>query len=549
MEELAMTIFQVLNVAGGLAFFLFGMHVMSNGLKEAAGGKMEEMLQKMTDHPAKSFILGAFITIVIQSSSALTVMLVGLVNSRIMNISQTVGIIMGSNVGTTLTAWILGTNGIETDNIFWAMLKPEYLSLFVALVGVIMLMAAKERKTKDIGSILIGFSILMHGMQMMSDTLKPLAEIPEFARILTVFQNPFLGVLVGTIFTGVIQSSAASVGVLQALSLSGQISYGMAIPIIMGQNIGTCVTALLSSIGVSKNAKRVSVIHISFNLIGTLIGMSVFLVCDNILELAVLQKAITPFAIAGFHSIFNILTTVLLLPFSNKLVFLAKKVVKEETSAEVFLDERLLLSPMLAVEECRKKTVTVMHISFEGLRTSLEMFEKDSDIAAIQDKIKQKEAEVDEMVERCNQFLINLSSSNITKISAGFVADMLQGLGDMERISDYSVSLVRAIKKMKKNSPKYYKKEFKMLNQDISEVLTELEKCYADKNYIKAKTIQDKAYSLVQRMKEIRKRDIKGLRSGKGDAELSVYMTEYLTSCRRVVEHAINIAGCLAENI
>lgn len=540
-----MTIFQILNVMGGLSFFLFGMHVMSNGLKEAAGGRMEEMLQKMTDHPAKSFVFGAFITIAIQSSSALTVMLVGLVNSGIMNLSQTVGIIMGSNVGTTLTAWILGANGIETDNPFWTMLKPEYLSLFVALVGVIMLMASRERKRKNIGAILIGFSILMHGMQMMSDTLKPLAEIPGFAKILTAFQNPFLGVIVGTIFTGVIQSSAASVGVLQALSLTGQISYGMAIPIIMGQNIGTCVTALLSSIGVSKNAKRVCAIHISFNFIGTFIGMAVFFICDNILELAVLHKSITPFAIAGFHSVFNILTTVFLLPFSKKLVSFAERVVKEEGSAEVFLDERLLLSPALAVEECRKKTVMIMRISFEGLRTALEMADKNSDITAMQEEIEQKEAEVDEMVEKCNQFLIHLSSSNITNTSAGFVADMLQGLGDMERISDYSVSLARAMKKMKKNSPKHYAREFKGLNQNISEVLTELEMCYAEKDYKKAKAIRSKAYSLLQRMKEIRKRDIKGLKNGKGDAELSVYMTEYLTSCRRVVEHAINIADCL----
>lgn len=544
-----MTVFQILNVMGGLAFFLFGMHVMSNGLKEAAGGKMEEMLQKMTDHPAKSFVFGAFITIAIQSSSALTVMLVGLVNSGIMDLSQTVGIIMGSNVGTTLTTWILGISGMETDNLFWAMLKPESLSLFIALVGVVMLMAAKERRTKNIGSIFIGFSVLMHGMQMMSDTLKPLAELPEFAKILTAFQNPFLGVVVGTIFTGVIQSSAASVGVLQALSLTGRISYGMAIPIIMGQNIGTCVTALLSSIGVSKNAKRVSAIHISFNLIGTFIGMAVFLVCGNILKLTILQKAITPFAIAGFHSVFNILTTVFLLPFSNQLVSLAKRMIKEEEgSAEVFLDKRLLLSPALAVEECRKKTVTVMRISFAGLRTSLSLFGKDGNITEIQEEIEQKEAQVDEMVEKCNQFLIYLSSNNITKASAGFAADMLQGLGDMERISDYAVSLVRVIKKMKKNSPKYYTKEFKILNQNISEILAELEKCYADKNCQEAKEVRDKAYLLLQRMKEIRKREIKGLRSGKGDAELSVYMTEYLTSCRRVVEHAINIADCLVEN-
>lgn len=544
-----MTIFQALNVMGGLAFFLFGMYVMSGGLKAAAGGRMEEMLRRMTDHPAKSFIFGAFITIAIQSSSALTVMLVGLVNSGIMGFSQTVGIIMGSNVGTTLTAWILGTSGIETDHFLLAVLKPEYLSLLVALIGVVMLMAAKERKTKDIGSVLLGFSILMHGMQMMSDTLKPLAEIPEFANILTAFQNPFLGVLIGTLFTGIIQSSSASVGVLQALSLTGRISYGMAIPIIMGQNIGTCVTTLLSSIGVSKNAKRVSVIHISFNLIGTLIGMTVFLICDNILKLTALQDPVTPFAIAGFHSVFNILTTILLLPFSGKLVALAKWAVKEETSAETFLDDRLLLSPALAVEACRKKTMAVMRISFEGLRASLAMFEQDSDTPAIQEAIEHKEAEVDELVDKCNQFLIHLSSKNITKPSAGSVADMLQGLGDMERISDYSVSLARAIKKIKKNSPKHYAKEFKTLNQNISEILTELERCYADRNSGDARIIRNKAYSLVQRIKEVRKKDIKGLRNGKGDAELSVYMTEYLTSCRRVVEHAINIADCLADNV
>lgn len=524
---------------------MFGMHVMSNGLKEAAGGRMEEMLQKMTDHPAKSFLFGALITIAIQSSSALTVMLVGLVNSGIMDLSQTVGIIMGSNVGTTLTAWILGMSGIQTDNLFLSLLKPENFSPVIAMIGIVMIMASKDRRKKDIGSIFIGFAILMHGMQMMSDTLKPLAEMPGFTKMLTAFRNPILGVLVGTVFTGVIQSSAASVGVLQALSLTGQISYGMAVPIIMGQNIGTCVTALLSSIGVSKNAKRVSVIHISFNLFGTLAGLVLFLVCDHVLHLEVLNEAITPFAVAGFHSIFNIFTTVLLLPFSGKLVKIAKRVVKEEAGSEVFLDERLLLSPTLAVEECRKKTILVMDLAFEGICSAFKMFEKFDD--KTREKIEEMEEEVDEMVGNCNQFLISLSSKNITKSSAGAVADMLHGLGDMERISDYSVSLAKAIKKIKKKEPKFKGEEYDSLNEKIKEMLMELKESYIKKDGEEAASVRRKAYSLVRDIKKMRKKDIKGLKNGREDVELSVYMTEYLTSCRRVVEHAVNIAGYLAE--
>ena len=287
-----MDIFSLIMVAGGLAFFLYGMSIMSTGLERMAGGKLEKLLKSMTDNVFKSLLLGAGITIAIQSSSATTVMLVGLVNSGIMTIEQSVGIIMGSNVGTTLTAWLLSLVGLESSNMFLKLLKPENFSLIFALIGILLIMTSKKQKKKSIGSILIGFAILMYGMKLMSDAVAPLADMPEFAQVLTAFRNPLIGVLIGALVTGIIQSSAASVGILQALALTGTITYGMAIPIIMGQNIGTCVTSLISSIGVNKNAKKVSVVHISFNLIGTVVFMIIYSVCRGLLEVSLLESPI-----------------------------------------------------------------------------------------------------------------------------------------------------------------------------------------------------------------------------------------------------------------
>lgn len=319
-----MDIFSVILLLGGLAFFLYGMHVMSSGLEHIAGGKLEHALRRMTSHPLKAVALGAGITVAVQSSSAVTVMLVGLVNSGIMQLSQTPGVIMGSNIGTTLTAWLLSMIGLKTDNVWLRLLKPESFSLIFALCGILMLLLSKKQKRKDIGSVFLGFAVLIYGMQFMSDAVSPLAAMPEFSGLLTAFRNPILGVLVGAAFTGVIQSSAASVGILQALALTGNITYEMAIPIIMGQNIGTCVTALLSSIGVSKNARRVAVIHISFNLIGTLVFLSLFCGLNAAIGLSFAEKSIDAFGIALVHSAFNIATTALLLPFRRQLVRLAE---------------------------------------------------------------------------------------------------------------------------------------------------------------------------------------------------------------------------------
>ena len=409
-----MNIYSILQLCGGLAFFLFGMHVMSGSLEKLAGGNLQKILKEVTSNPIKSLFFGAIVTIAIQSSSALTVMLVGLVNSGIMELAQTVGVIMGSNIGTTLTAWILSLSGIESDNLFISMLKPENFSPVIALIGVIMIMGSKKEKRKDVGIIMAGFAVLMYGMQLMSGAVSPLADMPEFTGLLTTFNNPFLGVLVGAVFTGVIQSSAASVGVLQALAMTGAISYSMAIPIIMGQNIGTCVTALLSSIGVNKNAKRVSIIHISFNLFGTAIGLVVYCIARYAVDLTLFNDSITPVMIAVFHSIFNIATTIILLPFSNTLVKIAKKLVTTDNAdGQVVLDERLLLSPGLAVKECLEKTNEMAELARDSFKNALDLFDNYSDSKF--DDIEVMEEQLDYLEDQLDTFLIHLSGKDVSE--------------------------------------------------------------------------------------------------------------------------------------
>lgn len=541
-----MTLYNYISVIGGLAFFLFGMTVLSSGLKKVAGDRLETVLQKMTDHKVKGLIFGAMITIAMQSSSALTVMLVGLVNSGIMSLTQTVGIIMGSNIGTTLTAWILSLSGVKTDNVLLLMLKPEYFSPILALIGVIFIMGGKEQRRKNLGYVLIGFAILMHGMEWMSDSLSPLSEMPEFTSILTAFKNPFFGVLIGTVFTGVIQSSAASVGVLQALSLTGHISYGVAIPIIMGQNIGTCVTALISSVGVSKNAKRVSVIHISFNIIGTTLGLIIYLFCENILNLPILNEMITPFAIAAFHSVFNVLTTIVLLPFTDKLVLIAERLIKQDNAETKFLDHRLLVSPVIAAAECRKKTTLVMRTSVEGVLKAMRLLESYDKSA--REEIRELEGKVDDMVDSCNRFLIQLSSREVSKKESIAIATMLHVLGDMERISDYSLNLSAVTKKINRDG--FDKKAeiytlLKPINTELNNILGLSIMAYDQNNIELAKEVIEKANELVHQIKKIKKSDLKMLRNGNGSAESSVYISDYLSVCRRITEHSQNVVEAL----
>ena len=540
-----MNIYSIITLCGGLAFFLFGMHVMSGSLEKVAGGKLEDILKTLTSNPGKSLMLGAVITIAIQSSSALTVMLVGLVNSGIMSLSQTVGVIMGSNVGTTLTAWILGLNGLKTDNIFLSMLKPENFSPIIALIGVIMIMGAKSAKKRDVGTIMVGFAILMFGMELMSDSVAPLADMPEFTNILTAFKNPLLGVLIGTVFTGIIQSSAASVGVLQALSLTGSITYGMAIPIIMGQNIGTCVTALLSSIGVNKNAKKVSVIHISFNLIGTIIGLIVYFIAKDLIRFDGFDNSISSFAVAGFHSVFNIATTIILIPFSKKLVDLANLVIKETGSEEktVLLDERLLVSPSIALGQCKIKTVYMAEQASKAFIDSISDFDKYDDDK--KDKIKTVENELDDLEDELNAYLVRISGTDVSDVDGKKINGMLHSIVDIERISDYAMNMIilaENMHKMKINFSDAAKKEIEVLNRAVSEILVNTIDCYTEENIGLAATVEPLKSIIDKLILKMRDRHVARLRTGECSGELGVVLTDYINYCDRVAGHCSNIA-------
>lgn len=436
-----MDIFAIITLIGGLAFFLYGMHVMSSGLEKIAGGKLEKGLKKVTSNKYKCLLFGAGVTIAIQSSSAMTVMLVGFVNSGIIELQQTIGIIMGSNIGTTLTAWVLSLAGIESENVVLRMLKPESFSPIIATVGVMLLMVSKKRKRKDIGSILIGFAVLMFGMTLMSDAVSPLADMPEFAHLLIAFKNPILGVVIGTVFTGIIQSSAASVGILQALSLTGNITFGMALPIIMGQNIGTCVTALLSSIGVNKNAKRVAVVHIYFNMIGTVVCLSVFYLTNAIFQFAFVDTTISPIGIAGIHSIFNLITTAMLLPFTAQLERLAKLTIRsKEEKVNTFLDERLLATPSIAVAECRNRMVQMVELVHESMQAAISLL-RNYDEEKIE-QILHNEEKTDQFEDNLGTYLLKLGGTEISEQDNKEVSKILQNFFGT---SEMSVNMSQSI--------------------------------------------------------------------------------------------------------
>ena len=544
-----MNIYSILQLCGGLAFFLFGMHVMSGSLEKLAGGNLQKILKEVTSNPIKSLFFGAIVTIAIQSSSALTVMLVGLVNSGIMELAQTVGVIMGSNIGTTLTAWILSLSGIESDNLFISMLKPENFSPVIALIGVIMIMGSKKEKRKDVGIIMAGFAVLMYGMQLMSDAVSPLADMPEFTGLLTTFNNPFLGVLVGAVFTGVIQSSAASVGVLQALAMTGAISYSMAIPIIMGQNIGTCVTALLSSIGVNKNAKRVSIIHISFNLFGTAIGLVVYCIARYVVDLALFNDSITPVMIAVFHSIFNVATTIILLPFSNSLVKIAKKLVTTDNAdGQVVLDERLLLSPGLAVKECLEKTNEMAELARDSFKNALDLFDNYSDSKF--DDIEVMEERLDYLEDQLDTFLIHLSGKDVSEDCNNEISKMLHAINDFERIGDHAINMAKLAKQIDDNNLEFSKnarKELTVLNNALREILTLTVEAFSKNDLTEAVKVEPLEQVIDDLTKEIRNHHIERLQKGKCDSRLGVFLTDYITNCERASDHCSNIAVCLIQ--
>lgn len=549
-----MDIFSVFTLCGGLAFFLYGMSMLSSGLEKMAGGKLESLLKKMTSNPFKGLLLGMGITVAIQSSSAMTVMLVGLVNSGIMQLGQTISVIMGSNIGTTLTAWILSLSGLESENIFIQMLKPEAFSPILALIGILMIMISKSNKKKSIGTILIGFSILMYGMELMKNSVAPLADMPEFESILTAFSNPILGVIVGAVFTGVIQSSAASVGVLQALSLTGQMTFSMAIPIIMGQNIGTCVTALLSSIGVNRNARRVSVVHISFNLIGTAVFLTLYCILDAFIEFGFSDMQITPFYIAVVHSIFNIATVVLLMPFTKQIEKLAYWVIKdgsggtEEDEVYSFVDERLLSTPSVAISECNSKSKKMAKIARDMIFDSIALV-GDYDEGKAQ-AIMEKEDLLDLYEDKLGTCLVKLSNREISDVDSQSVSRQLHTIGDFERIGDHAVNIIDVAKEMNEKKLHFSEKareEVKVLIKALTEILETTTKAYVENNLKLAKQVEPLEEVIDNLIIEIKSKHIKRLKAGECTIELGFILSDLLTNCERVSDHCSNIAVTLIE--
>jgi len=546
-----MDIFSLIKVAGGLAFFLYGMNVMSTGLERMAGGKLERLLRSMTDNIFKSLALGAGITIAIQSSSATTVMLVGLVNSGIMTIEQSVGIIMGSNVGTTLTAWLLSLVGIESSNFFLKMLKPENFSLIFALIGVLLIMSAKRSKKKDIGAILVGFAVLMYGMKLMSDAVSPLADMPEFSQVLTAFKNPLVGVLIGALVTGIIQSSAASVGILQALALTGSISYGMAIPIIMGQNIGTCVTSLISSIGVNKNAKKVAVIHISFNIIGTVLFMIAYMVALKAFNVMFLDSPINSFGIAVVHSVFNLATTIILIPFHKGLVKIADLVMKKDSEEEeetIILDERLLQTPSIAIAEANIAAIDMARIAKSELIAALDLFKHYDDNKA--EDIINLENRLDSYEDAVGTYMVKLNGVMLSESDSLESNKILYAISDFERLGDHGVNIMYSMRKAMDANLEFTddaKEELVVLADAVKEIVFLATKAYSSNNIESAMCVEPLEQVIDGIVITMKARHMERLKEGKCSIDMGFILQDILLNCSRISDHCSNIAAAVIE--
>ncbi len=545
-----MDIFSVFTLCGGLAFFLYGMTTMSKSLEKMAGGKLERLLKRMTSNPFKSLLLGAGITIAIQSSSAMTVMLVGLVNSGVMELGQTIGVIMGSNIGTTLTAWILSLTGIESESVFVNLLKPENFSPVIALIGIILIMGSKKQKRRDIGRIMVGFAILMYGMELMKNAVSPLADMPEFSSLLTAFNNPLLGVLVGAVFTGVIQSSAASVGILQALALTGSITYGMAIPIIMGQNIGTCVTALLSAIGVNRNAKRVAVIHISFNVIGTAVCLVLFYGGNAIFHFTFMNQAVGAVGIAFCHTVFNVLTTLMLLPFSRQLEKLARRMIRTEDKAEqfAFLDPLLLRTPSVAISECTAMTNRMGELAHRNILLAIQQFSDYSEEREAE--IIQNEDKLDIYEDRLGNYLVQISQHGVSMDDIHTVSRLLHAIGDFERVGDHALNLQESSQELHEKELRFSndaKAELDVLISALEEIMDEAFGSFASGDLARARSVEPLEETIDQLIEEIRMRHIHRLQTGDCTIQLGFILSDLLTNLERVSDHCSNIAISVIE--
>lgn len=545
-----MTIFDVLTLVGGLCLFLFGMSVMGDALERRAGGSLKKILAKLTKNKIAGFLTGLGVTAVIQSSSATTVMVVGFVNSGIMSLRQSIGVIMGANIGTTVTAWILSLGGISSDNIFMQLLKPTSFTPVLALIGTGLLMFGKTSKKKDTGTILLGFATLMFGMDTMSDAVSGLSEVPAFQNMFIMFKNPVLGVLAGAILTAIIQSSSASVGILQALSSTGQVSYGAAIPIIMGQNIGTCITAILSSFGTNKNAKRAAIVHLSFNVIGAVVWLSVFGIVSHILKPAILDASASYLGIAVAHSAFNIACTILLLPMSSLLEKLAIKMVPETSRKDDIteLDERLLLTPPVALQRCNELVCEMAELSVTALKNSLNMLNRfDSHTA---EEIRKAEEKADHYEDILGTYLVKLSSHQISDGDSAEVSKLLKVIGDFERISDHSINILESAEELIGKEIGFTesgKKELEVLCSAVSEILTLSYKAFIKNDLHSAGDVEPLEQVIDGLKVKLRNAHIKRLKEGNCSIEAGFIWLDIITNLERTADHCSNIAGCIIE--
>ena len=539
-----MDFFSIVKMLGGLAFFLYGMTMLSGGLERLAGGKLEEGLKKLTTNRVMGLILGLGITTAIQSSSAVTVMLVGLVNSGIMTIGRSIPVIMGSNIGTTMTAWILTLVGVESDGFWMKLLKPENFSLIFAFIGILLIMAGKKERQKSIGGILIGFAVLMYGMKMMSDAVSALRNNPTFVSLFTAFKNPLLGVLVGLVVTAVIQSSSASVGILQALALTGSISYGAAIPIIMGQNIGTCVTAMISSMGVGKNAKKVAVVHITFNLIGTAVCLALYLIGDAVFQFAFVDKSIDAVGIAAVHSIFNIFTVGLLLPFCKQLEKLANKVLPDREEEEApLLDARLMATPSMAIAQCNDLAKKMAVVAKDSLVTALSLIHNYDEQKANQ--VIAWEKELDKYEDALGTYLVKLSTKRQTEKDSMRVSKILHTINDFERLGDHAANLVEAAQELREKGLSFSEKakaELAILQQAIEEILEFTTQAYEENDSATARMVEPIEQCVDHLVTDIKTRHIDRLQAGECSIPLGFILSDVLNNIERISDHCSNVA-------
>ena len=553
-----MDIFSILTMIGGLALFLYGMEVLGDGLKKASGGKLEMILEKLTSNKLMAVLLGAGVTAVIQSSSATTVMVVGFVNSGIMKLSQAVGVILGANVGTTITAWLLSLTEVEGTGFILKLLKPTSFSPILAIVGVAMLMMGKKEKHKNIATIMIGFAVLMFGMDTMSNAVKPLADMPEFQQVLLMFSNPVLGMLVGLVLTAIIQSSSASIGILQALCISGAVSYSTAIPIIMGQNVGTCVTALISCTGASKNAKRAALIHLYYNIIKTVTFMVVFYALNAVIHFTFLEEAASALGVAVIHTAFNVAAVVLIFPVTfilEKLAFMTIPESPEETKQEEtgkkeiqILDARFLDTPGLALEQCKNAAIDMAGFAKEGLFLAIHLIDKYDEKAA--EKVIWLEELVDHYEDEIGSYLVKLSSKHLSEKDSQELSVLLHCIGDFERISDHAINIMESAREMAEKELSFSKKaqeELAIFTGAVKDIVNTSILVFQEEDLKLAAMVEPLEEVIDYLNSEIKKRHIKRLRKGKCTIEMGFVLSDITTNYERVSDHCSNIALCLLQ--